>query len=89
VIARRLPAWLALGLVLAVVLAACAQQPQIIEVRPECTPPPQPALPAVSGDELAALPDDVYWRLEDRERRLADWSLEMQAMLEALCGAAE
>lgn len=59
---------------------------EYVEVRPECTVPPQPTLPQIKGEELAGLPDGVYWRLEDREKRLTDWALEMRAALRELCG---
>lgn len=70
----------------AVLLASCASTPEYIEIRPECTAPPQPELPEVQSSELEALTDDVYWRLEDRERLLTDWALEMHGMLDELCG---
>jgi len=46
-------------------------------------------LPQISGDELAGLPDDVYWRLEDREKRLTDWALELKAIADEVCGDRE
>jgi hypothetical protein len=72
-------------LVVALLLEACAPQIEYVLLAPECMPPPQPALPVIMADELAQLPDDVYWRLADRERRLADWAFEMHAMLGVLC----
>lgn len=74
-----------LALLLLVILGGCTHRVEYIEIRPTCAAPPQPALPAVNGNELAGLPDDVYWRLEDRERRLVDWAVEMEAMLGELC----
>jgi len=65
--------------------SGCATEVQRIPVQPECTVPPQPALPTITRDELAVLPDDVYWRLERREKRLTDWALEMRAALQGLC----
>lgn len=65
-------------------MTACATT-EYVEVRPECTVPPQPTLPQISGEELRALPDDVYWRLERREKRLVDWALELRAIAEEAC----
>lgn len=71
---------------LALALSACVTTgPEYIEIRPECEAPPQPALPEIDGVELAELSDDVYWRLEDRERRIVDWAMEMQAIIETVC----
>lgn len=83
-----MPSKIASLLLCAALLASCANQPpQYIEVQPTCTAPPQPALPQIEGDELEALSDDVYWRLENRERRLVDWALELKAMVDELCEA--
>lgn len=72
----------------AALTASCASRPpEYVEIQPECEVPPQPALPAIEGDELASLPDDVYWRLEDRERKIVDWALEMRGMLRELCSS--
>lgn len=77
---------LAFVLLCAALVASCGTiQTEYIEVRPECTVPPQPALPQVDVDDLDSLPDDVYWRLETREKRLTDWALEMRGMLQKLC----
>lgn len=70
-------------------MGGCAAKTRYIEVRPQCEPPAQPALPKIQGDELRALTDEVYFRLERREKRLTDWALEMRAMLEQLCAHPE
>lgn len=81
---RRLAA-VALG---AALTASCATRPpEYIEVSPECTVPSQPEFPTVKRDELAVLPASVYFRLEDRERKIVDWALEMRNMLRELCGS--
>ena len=79
---------LTLGLVCALcaaLVAGCATRTEYLEVSPECTVPPQPSLPTITGDELAGLPDSVYWKLERREKRLTDWAMEMSAALREIC----
>lgn len=44
-----------------------------------------PVLPEIEAEALEPLDDETYWALEDRERRLTDWALEMEAMLDELC----
>ncbi|WP_251976728.1 hypothetical protein [Salinicola avicenniae] len=44
-----------------------------------------PALPVIESSQLQCLADDDYWMLQDRERRLTDWALEMRGMLEEVC----
>jgi hypothetical protein len=39
----------------------------------------------IQGDELACLSESTYWALEERERRLTDWALEMQSILRVIC----
>lgn len=70
------------------VTSGCATT-EYVEVRPECTVPPQPALPQIDGSELQSLSDDTYWKLERREKRLTDWTMEMRAMLRELCKGGE
>lgn len=81
---RRLSSVLASALI-GLVIAGCSATPERVYVQPQCSAPPQPSLPDITGDELAALGEDTYWRLEERERRLADWAFEMQAILQAVC----
>lgn len=70
----------------ALALSGCMTAPvEYIEVRPQCVPPEQPALPTITQEELSPLEDDVYFRLERREKRLVDWALEMQGQIEAVC----
>ena len=54
-------------------------------IKPECDVPQLAPLPVVMSQDMAALPDDVYWALMDRERLLTDWALEMEATLEVIC----
>lgn len=54
-------------------------------VNPNCEVPSRPYLPTLTSNELRLLNDYIYWTLEDRERRLVDWALEMEATLETLC----
>lgn len=44
-----------------------------------------PALPVIHSVQLQSLADEDYWLLQDRERRLTDWALEMRGMLEEMC----
>ncbi len=66
-------------------MTACATT-EYVEVRPECSVPPQPTLPQIDGEALSSLDDETYWALEKREKRLTDWALEQNAMLQELCG---
>lgn len=75
-----------LMMVVLLLVAGCAASPEYVEVRPECTVPPIPALPNVEAADLAPLPDSVFFDLKEREKRLVDWALEMEAMLGELCG---
>lgn len=54
-------------------------------ILPDCTIPPFPTLPIIEANALAGVDDDTYWALERRERRLTDWALEMEAILEEVC----
>jgi hypothetical protein len=47
--------------------------------------PSLPALPVIESAQLATLDDATFWALMERERRLTDWALDMEAMLSALC----
>ena len=44
-----------------------------------------PSPPEVAGEELAPLPDEVYWRLRRRDAALIDAVKERQAMLREVC----
>ena len=60
---------------------------EYIEVRPQCTPPSQPALPAISrGDLWDALGDESYRKLERYVNGLWAYSDEQAALLGELCG---
>lgn len=69
----------------AALMAGCATRTEYVEVAPECQPPPLPSLPTVEASALDPLPDAVFHDLREREKRLTDWALEMEAMLEAIC----
>ena len=59
---------------------------EYIHVTPECTPPPQPALPAIDRGELwDSLGDDRYRQLERYINSLWGYADEQAAMLEAIC----
>lgn len=66
-------------------LSACASSPEYVEIAPDCTVPPRPTLPQIPGEALESLPDEVYWALETREKRLVDWGLELEAIALELC----
>lgn len=46
-----------------------------------------PYLVNISESQAAALTDDTYWTLMEREKRLVDWAFELRSDLTALCGA--
>lgn len=46
-----------------------------------------PYLPTVESSSLTLIDDATYWALMEREKRLADWALEMEAMLIEACDA--
>lgn len=68
-----------------ILLAGCASPPEYIEITPECEVPPRPSLPAIPAEDLEALPDETYFDLERREKRIVDWSLELEAIVRELC----
>ena len=43
-----------------------------------------PALPVIPSADIT-VDDYTFWMLMDRERLLADWALEMQAVINAVC----
>ncbi|MDI5890617.1 hypothetical protein [Halomonas rhizosphaerae] len=56
------------------------------EVRPQCTPPSEPALPLIDRGELwDALGDDRYRELERYLNTLWGYADEQAAMLDSLC----
>lgn len=75
------------GLALAAIFAVsgCART-EYIEVRPNCTPPSQPALPAISRGELwDSLGDAQYRELERYILGLWSYADEQAALLGELC----
>ncbi|WP_153016708.1 hypothetical protein [Vreelandella aquamarina] len=59
---------------------------EYIHVTPECTPPPQPALPEIHRGELwDALGDDRYRELERYINGVWAFSDEQGALLDSLC----
>ena len=75
----------ALALALACsVIAGCTTVRTITE-KPQCTTPALAYLPPIESSQLEALDDGAYWALMTREKRLTDWALEMESMLEELC----
>lgn len=59
-------------------------------ITPDCEVPPRPALVSVDAGELwDAVGDDMYRVLEERDARLTDWALELEAGMVELCGRAE
>lgn len=73
-------------ILLALLLSGCSLLPERVEyVEPDCTVPPMPAPPEISAEELDPLPDDVFWRLRERDDALVSAIVERQRMLEALC----
>lgn len=75
-------------LIAVVLLAGCSLLPErtvYVDVEPECSVPPQPALPELPPGALDPLPDDVYWDVINRDTRLQNWAIEMRAILRELC----
>lgn len=72
-----------LAVLAGLVTAGCMTK--TVTVKPDCDIPPVPPLPTIMSEDMASLPDSVYWALMDRERLLTDWALEMEARLEVLC----
>ena len=75
------------GLGLAVILgvSGCART-EYVEIRPNCTPPAQPALPAISrGGLWDALGDEQYRELERYLNILWGYADEQAALLGELC----
>ena len=79
--AKRITATLAAALIL-LATAGCATR--IVTVKPECEPPPMPVLPVIPSADLT-VDNYTFWMLMDRERLLADWALEMKAVIKAVC----
>lgn len=70
---------------LALSVASCTTT-EYIHVTPECTPPPQPALPEIDrGDLWDKLGDGEYRRLEAYINGLWSYADEQGAMLDTLC----
>lgn len=58
----------------------------MIQTSLNCTVPEFPWLPTiVNNPEMKELSSWNYWALEERERRLTDWALEMEAQLLEMC----
>jgi len=73
------------GLAVSGLLAACASV-EYVEVRPQCEPPPVPALPDISRGALwDALGDSEYRRLEAYINGVWAWGDEQAALLSAIC----
>ena len=66
---------------------ACTSTPQVVYIKPECSVPIRAPLPTVDAGELwDAVGADTYDILVEREKLIADWALEMESMLEQICG---
>lgn len=68
-------------------MTGCTSVPETPQPKmtPNCTVPKLGWLPTINGEELQDLDPIVYWMLEEREGRLTDWALEMEAQLIKLC----
>lgn len=61
---------------------------EYVPVTPQCTPPPQPALPVIDrGDLWDAVGDAEYRRIETYINSLWVYSDEQAAILSAICDA--
>lgn len=73
-------------IILLLALSGCTTT-EYIEIRPQCTPPAQPALPAISrGDLWDQLGDAQYRKLERYVNGLWGYADEQAALLGELCG---
>ena len=68
------------------VTAGCATT-ETVYVQPECEVPGRPVLPEIDSERMAALSDETFWALMDRERRLVDWALLLEATVNDVCRA--
>lgn len=76
---------LLLSALMALSVASCTTV-EYVPVNPQCTPPPQPALPAIDrGDLWDAVGDAEYRRIETYINQLWAFSDEQGAMLDSLC----
>ena len=81
---KRMIGIVALGLLVSLGASGCATE--YVEIRPNCTPPAQPALPQVDRGELwDALGDEQYRRLERYVNALWGYADEQAALLGELC----
>ena len=82
---RQTSAIAGLGLAVILGVSGCATT-EYVEVRPQCTPPAQPALPVVDRGELwDALGDAQYRELERYINGVWAWADEQAALLGELC----
>lgn len=73
------------ALVVTFAVSGCATT-EYIHVTPECTPPPQPVLPAIDRGVLwDGLGDEHYRQLERYINSLWGYADEQAAMLETIC----
>lgn len=73
-----------LALLVALAMAACAQQPVRAISQPVVLPlPARPVLAPVMPGSIACLSDATYTTLVDRERALRTWGLELEAVIQA------
>ena len=56
-------------------------------MQPECEVPGRPVVPEFDSDRLGSLSDETFWALMDRERRLVDWALLLEATVKEVCRA--
>jgi len=72
-------------LVFSVATSGCAST-EYVEIRPQCTPPSQPALPVISmGETWELLGDARYRELERYILQLWSFADEQSAMLDVIC----
>lgn len=82
-------ALLMFGLMVISVVSGCTTT-EYVPVQPQCTPPPQPILPAVDRGELWDKMGDAEYRVIERYiDGIWAYADEQAAMLNALCGKDE
>lgn len=70
-------------------LVACqtTSEPSVVyvETKPVCEPAPRPFLPKITNEELNALSDETYFKLDDMRVTLKNWALHNEDIIKAVC----
>lgn len=74
---------------IALALTGCVTTTEYVEVTPTCQLPIRPLLPEPLMVNLAVLDDLTYWQIDNRDRLLTDWALDLETRLAKVCGVGE